>query len=204
MSPRAGASRRAALYLRVSTSGQTTENQRLELVAMAERCGWTIVAVYEDAGISGAKGRDKRPEFDRLCRDAARRRIDVVMAWSVDRLGRSLQHLVQFLADLHASGVDLYLHQQGIDTTTPSGKAMFQMLGVFAEFERAMIRERVQAGLARARSQGKRLGRPTTAAATDQAVLSDLMAGTMRMRKIAAKHRVGVSVVQRLKASAES
>ena len=129
MSPRAGASRRAALYLRVSTSGQTTENQRLELVAMAERCGWTIVAIYEDAGISGAKGRDKRPEFDRLCRDAARRRIDVVMAWSVDRLGRSLQHLVQFLADLHASGVDLYLHQQGIDTTTPSGKAMFQMLG---------------------------------------------------------------------------
>lgn len=202
MSPRTGASRRAALYLRVSTSGQTTENQRLELVAMAERCGWTIVAVYEDAGISGAKGRDKRPEFDRLCRDAARRRIDVVMAWSVDRLGRSLQHLVQFLADLHASGVDLYLHQQGIDTTTPSGKAMFQMLGVFAEFERAMISERVQAGLARARSQGKRLGRPTTAAATEQAVLADLRAGTMGMRKIAAKHGVGVSVVQRLKGAA--
>lgn len=193
------ASRRAALYLRVSTSGQTTENQRLELEAMAARCGWAIVGVYEDAGVSGAKGRDKRPEFDRLCRDAARRRVDVVMAWSVDRLGRSLQHLVQFLADLHASGVDLYLHQQGIDTTTPSGKAMFQMLGVFAEFERAMIRERVQAGLARARAQGKRLGRPSTPPATEQAILADLRAGTLGLRKIAAKHEVGVSVVQRLR-----
>ncbi|HLO75345.1 MAG TPA: recombinase family protein [Magnetospirillum sp.] len=192
------AGRRAALYLRVSTSGQTTENQRLELEAMAARCGWAIVGIYEDAGISGAKGRDKRPEFDRLCRDAARRRIDVVMAWSVDRLGRSLQHLVQFLADLHASGVDLYLHQQGIDTTTPSGKAMFQMLGVFAEFERAMIRERVQAGLARARAQGKRLGRPSTPPAKEQAILADLRAGALGLRKIAAKHGVGVSVVQRL------
>jgi DNA invertase Pin-like site-specific DNA recombinase len=193
------AGRRAALYLRVSTNGQTTENQRLELVAMAARCGWSIIGTYEDAGISGAKGRDKRPEFDRLCRDAARRKIDVVMAWSVDRLGRSLQHLVQFLADLHASGVDLYLHQQGIDTTTPSGKAMFQMLGVFAEFERAMIRERVRSGLARARGQGKRLGRPSTPAEVENAVLADLKAGDMGMRRIAAKHGVGVSVVQRLK-----
>lgn len=195
---RGGSARRAALYLRVSTNGQTTENQRLELEAMAVRCGWVIVGTYEDAGISGAKGRDKRPEFDRLCRDAARRRIDVVMAWSVDRLGRSLQHLVQFLADLHASGVDLYLHQQGIDTTTPSGKAMFQMLGVFAEFERAMIRERVQAGLARARAQGKRLGRPSIPPAKEQAILADLRAGEIGLRKIAAKHSVGVSVVQRL------
>lgn len=196
------AGRRAALYLRVSTGGQTTENQRLELEAMAARCGWTIVGVYEDAGISGAKGRDQRPAFDRLCRNAARRHIDVVMAWSVERLGRSLQHLVQFLGDLHASGVDLYLHQQGIDTTTPSGKAMYQMLGVFGEFERALIRERVQAGLARARSQGKRLGRPPTATATEQAILADLKAGVLGMRKIAAKHGVGVSVVQRLKGAA--
>lgn len=199
---RGGAARRAALYLRVSTNGQTTENQRLELEAMAARCGWVIVGTYEDAGISGAKGRDKRPEFDRLCRDAARRRIDVVMAWSVDRLGRSLQHLVQFLADLHASSVDLYLHQQGIDTTTPSGKAMFQMLGVFAEFERAMIKERVQAGLARARAQGKRLGRPSTPPTKEQAILADLRAGTLGLRKIAAKHGVGVSVVQRLRSYA--
>lgn len=114
-------------------------------------------------------------------------------------MGRSLQHLVPFLADLHASGVDLYLHQQGIDTTTPSGKAMFQMLGVFAEFERAMIKEWVHAGLARARAQGKRLGRPQTPPAKEQAIVSDLRAGEMGLRKIAAKHGVGVSVVQRLK-----
>ncbi len=195
--------RQAALYLRVSTGSQTTDNQRLELVAIAERCGWEIVAVYEDAGVSGAKGRDKRPQFDSLCRDAARRRFDVVMAWSVDRLGRSLQDLVAFLGDLHGCGVDLYLHQQGIDTTTPSGKAMFQMLGVFAEFERAMIRERVQAGLSRARQQGKRLGRPQTATSTEAAILADLNVGVIGIRKIATKHGVGVSVVQRIKAGSQ-
>ena len=109
---------------------------------------------------SGTRGRDKRPAFDKLCRDAARREFDVVMAWSVDRLGRSLQDLVGFLSELHALKIDLFLRQQGLDTTTPAGKAMFQMMGVFAEFERAMIAERVRAGLARARGEGKRLGRP--------------------------------------------
>jgi DNA invertase Pin-like site-specific DNA recombinase len=93
-------------------------------------------------------------------KDAARRRFDVVMAWSVDRLGRSLQDLCGFLAELHSLGIELFLHQQGIDTTTPAGKAMFQMMGVFAEFERAMIRERVKAGIARAKANGKHCGRP--------------------------------------------
>ncbi len=116
--------KRVAMYLRVSTSGQTVENQRRDLDAVIGRMGWRIVAVYEDAGISGAKGRDQRPEFDQLCRDAARRRFDLVMSWSVDRLGRSLQDLVAFLNDLHTLGVDLYLYQQGIDTVTPSGKAL--------------------------------------------------------------------------------
>jgi DNA invertase Pin-like site-specific DNA recombinase len=97
--------------------------------------GWDIVKVYSDEGISGAKGRDKRPAFDMLCKDAARRQFDVVMAWSVDRLSRSLQDLVGFLSELHALKIELMLHQQGLDTTTPSGKAMFQMMGVFAEFE---------------------------------------------------------------------
>lgn len=182
--------RRAAIYLRVSTDGQTTENQRLELMAVAERSGWEVVEVYEDAGISGAKGRDKRPAFDRLTRDATRRKFDVVMAWSVDRLGRSLQDLVAFLSEVHALGVDLFLHQQGIDTTTPAGKAMFQMLGVFAEFERSMIQERVKAGLARARSQGKTLGRPPVAANVRDAVLEARAEG-LSIRKIA--ERVGVS-----------
>jgi Resolvase, N terminal domain len=135
--------KRVALYLRVSTSEQTTRNQRRELHAVAERHGWHVVATYEDAGVSGAKGRDKRPGFDRLMMAVARREIDMMAAWSVDRLGRSLTDLLTFLTDLHAKGVDLFLHQQGLDTSTPSGGAMFQMLGVFAEFERAMIRERV-------------------------------------------------------------
>ncbi|NFV81292.1 recombinase family protein [Magnetospirillum aberrantis] len=190
----------AVMYLRVSTDGQTTENQRLELEAVANRAGWEIAGVYEDAGISGANGRDKRPAFDRLCKDATRRRFDVVMAWSVDRLGRSLQDLVAFLGELHSVGVDLFLHQQGVDTTTPAGKAMFQMLGVFAEFERAMIRERVNAGLARARQQGKTLGRPKVADATEAAIRAALAAGGTGVRKIAGRFGVGVSVVQRIRA----
>ena len=191
-------SRRAALYLRVSTNEQTTENQRRELVAVAERAGWTIVDIYEDAGVSGAKGRDKRPAFDKLCKDAARRRFDIVAAWSVDRLGRSLQDLVSFLSDIHGFGIELYLHQQGIDTTTPAGKAMFQMLGVFAEFERSMIRERVHAGLARAKANGVTLGRPQTLPTTEAAIRETLTAGT-GILKTARLHGVGTSVVQRLK-----
>ncbi|TRC91149.1 recombinase family protein [Mesorhizobium sp. WSM4310] len=187
---------RAALYLRVSTDQQTTDRQERELREVAERTGWTIVDVYRDHGVSGAKGRDKRPAFDALCKDAARRRFDVVMAWSVDRLGRSLQGLVAFLSDLHALRVDLFLHQQGIDTTTPAGKAMFQMMGVFAEFERAMISERVKSGLNMARAKGKKLGRPRVAKATEEAIAHD--EGTVRA--IAAKHRVSVGTVHRIKA----
>src|SRR5262245_42555176 len=135
--------KRAVMYLRVSTVDQTTANQERELHQVAERAGWQIVKVYKDHGISGSKGRNKRPAFDALHKAAARREFDIVMAWSVDRLGRSLQDLVGFLSELHALGVDLFLYQQGLDTTTPAGKAMFQMMGVFAEFERAMIQERV-------------------------------------------------------------
>ena len=192
--------KRVALYLRVSTDGQTTENQRLELAAVASRAGWEIADIYEDQGISGAKGRDQRPAFDRLLKDAARRRFDLIATWSVDRLGRSLQHLIGFLDEVHQLKVDLYLHQQGIDTTTPAGKALFQMLGVFAEFERAMIRERVHAGLNRARAQGKRLGRPTIDADTAAAITAALRAGGAGLHKIAKAHGVGVSTVQRLKA----
>ena len=152
--------KRVALYVRVSTDEQTTDNQRRELEGVAKRSGWKIVDIYEDNGISGANGREKRPALDKLLKDAARREFDMIAAWSVDRLGRSLQHLVGLLEELQALGVDLYLHQQGLDTSTPSGRAMFQMCGVFAEFERAMLVERTKAGLARARAKGMRLGRP--------------------------------------------
>ena len=152
--------KRVALYVRVSTDEQTTDNQRRELEGVAKRSGWKIVDIYEDNGISGANGREKRPALDKLLKDAARREFDMIAAWSVDRLGRSLQHLVGLLEELQALGVDLYLHQQGLDTSTPSGRAMFQMCGVFAEFERAMLVERTKAGLARARAKGMRIGRP--------------------------------------------
>ena len=151
--------KRVGIYLRVSTGDQTTENQRLELEAVAARSGWEVVGFYEDAGISGAKGRDQRPGFDRLLKDATARKINMIAAWSVDRLGRSLQDLVGFLNELQAVGCNLYLHQQALDTTTPSGRAMFQMCGVFAEFERCMIRDRVNSGLARAKANGVEMGR---------------------------------------------
>jgi len=169
--------RKAAVYLRVSTLDQTTANQERELREVAARMGCDIIKVYRDHGVSGAKRRDKRPQFDAMCKDAARRQFDMVMAWSVDRLGRSLQDLVGFLSDIHALKTDLYLHQQGIDTTTPAGKAMFQMMGVFAEFERAMIQERVRAGLARAKDEGKTLGRPRIDAATETTIRKALEKG---------------------------
>jgi DNA invertase Pin-like site-specific DNA recombinase len=190
--------RQAALYLRVSTLDQTTANQERELREVAARMGCEIIKVYRDHGVSGAKGRDGRPQFDAMCRDAARRRFDVIMAWSVDRLGRSLQDLVAFLSEIHTLGIDLYLHQQGIDTTTPAGKAMFQMMGVFAEFERSMIKERVRAGLARARDEGKTLGRPKINAEREAAIRRALAKGA-GIIKVAKAVGVGVGTVQRVK-----
>jgi DNA invertase Pin-like site-specific DNA recombinase len=189
--------KKACIYARVSTDKQTVTNQLQELHKVAERHGWEVVAEYKDRGISGAKGRDKRPQFDSMLKAANRREFDVIMSWSVDRLGRSLQHLIEFLGDIQQKGVDLYLHQQNIDTSTPSGKAMFQMVGVFAEFERAMIQERVKAGLARARREGKTLGRPKTSEATE-ANIRKLRATGMGMLAIAKELGVGTSVVQRV------
>jgi DNA invertase Pin-like site-specific DNA recombinase len=192
--------KRVALYLRVSTGEQTTRNQRRELHAVAERHGWHLVATYEDAGISGSKGRDERPGFDQLMKAVARREIDMVAAWSVDRLSRSLTHLLSFLTELHAKGVDLFLHQQGLDTTTPSGRAMFQMLGVFAEFERAMIRERVMTGLARARAEGKQLGRRPVEQSKAKKVKQALALRSqgIGIRRIAQEVGLGVGTVIRL------
>jgi DNA invertase Pin-like site-specific DNA recombinase len=191
---------RAAIYLRVSTTGQSVENQRRELEQAAERHGWTVAHVYKDAGISGAKGRDKRPGLDALLKGVARRDFDLVAAWSVDRLGRSLQDLVCTLGELQAKGVGLYLHQQGIDTTTPAGKALFQMLGVFAEFERAMIRERVMAGLARAKAQQVQLGRPRVSSDVEDNIREALASGK-GIVSTARDLSVGVSTVQRVKAA---
>ena len=204
--------KRVGIYLRVSTGDQTTENQRLELEAVAARSGWEVVGFYEDAGISGAKGRDQRPAFDRLIKDATARKINMIAAWSVDRLGRSLQDLVGFLNELQAVGCNLYLHQQALDTTTPSGRAMFQMCGVFAEFERCMIRDRVNSGLARAKANGVKMGRGNrkdgkrnadevrwgmSTAAMEKRV-KQLHKGGMGMLKIGRELGVGTGFVQRV------
>lgn len=188
---------RVALYLRVSTDEQTTENQKLELENVAAQRGWQVVGTYDDDGISGAKGREYRREFDRLLKDATRGKFDMVAAWSVDRLGRSLRDLVGFLDEIHAAGVELYLHRQALDTSTPAGRAMFGMLGIFAEFERSMIVERVRAGMTRARAQGKHLGRPAMRDATHQAITAGVAAG-LSGRAIARQAGVSEATVRRV------
>jgi DNA invertase Pin-like site-specific DNA recombinase len=195
--------KRVALYLRVSTSDQTTENQRRELQRVAKRHGWYVVHVFADKGISGAKDRKDRPGLDALLKAVARREVDMVAAWSVDRLGRSLKNLIEVLSELHAKCVDLYLHQQGLDTSTPSGRAMFQMMGVFAEFERAMIRERVLAGLARAKEQGTALGRPHLEDSDPDKVnaVKVALAAGKGLRRIARELSVGVCTVYRIRAA---
>ena len=191
--------KRVAIYLRVSTDTQTVDNQRRELTAIGERLGWTIVAELADEGISGAKGRDKRPAYDRLMTMVARREIDLIATWSVDRLGRSLQHLVGFLSEINARGVDLYLHTQGLDTSTPAGRAMFSMLSVFAEFERAILRDRIMAGLARSRAQGKRSGRPSLDPAKTATIERLLATPGITIAQAASKAKVGVGTVHRIK-----
>jgi DNA invertase Pin-like site-specific DNA recombinase len=195
---------KAVLYLRVSTGDQTTENQERELRAVADRMGHTIVEVYVDHGVSGTKGREKRPAFDRLHNDAARRKFDIVMAWSVDRLGRSLRDLITFLDHLRCTGIDLFLHQQGLDTTTPAGRALFQMLGVFAEFERAIIVERVKSGMRRAAERGTRsgkaIGRPTVPKHKRTAILA-AYARTPSLRKVAKRFGVSASTVRNVLAA---
>jgi DNA invertase Pin-like site-specific DNA recombinase len=189
--------KRVGLYLRVSTAGQTVENQRHELVRVAEQRGWQIVDEYVDHGVSGTKGRDKRPEFDRMCHDAAQGKLDVIAAWSIDRIGRSLAHVTGFMVELQAQKVALYLHQQQVDGTTPAGQALLGMAAVFAQFERAMLIERINAGLARARAHGKRLGRPSVSSNLEARIKSLREKGYGKLRT-ARELRCGVSTVQRV------
>lgn len=190
--------KRAALYLRVSTEDQTTENQRLALRQEAERRGWTIASEYEDAGISGARKRDKRPGLDNLLKDAVRGRFDVVMCWALDRLGRSLADLMSTLQELDGANVDLYLHQQAIDTTTPAGRLFFHITGAVAEFERGMLVARVKAGQARARKEGKRIGRPKLPYEVTQKIRIALGRG-QGITKTARELGVGTATVANIK-----
>ena len=207
-----GKPKRAALYVRVSTDHQSVENQIRELKEVAGRRGWTVVEVYRDAGISGSKGRDKRSGLDALLKDANRRKFDVVMAWAINRLGRSLIDLLGTIEHLQEVGVDLYLDQQHIDTTTPTGKLLFQITGAFAEFERSMIRQRVRAGLnvikdklARdGKFESKRgivrtkLGRPGAEPDKIELARRELAKG-IGIGKVAREVGLGVGTVHRLK-----
>jgi DNA invertase Pin-like site-specific DNA recombinase len=195
--------KRAALYLRVSTNGQTVENQQRELREVAERNGWQIVNTFIDEGISGSKGREQRPGYNALWQAVTRKQVDVVMAWHVDRLGRNLRELLSFFQETQDKGVALYLHQQGLDTGTLMGKTMFQMMGVFAEFERGLITERINAGLARTVAAGTKLGRKRIEEVNPEkyeAIRAALVeTGGRSTRKIGRTLGVGSGTVERVK-----
>ena len=193
-------SNRCVIYTRISTSdkGQTTLNQSRELEKIAKLKGLTIVDTFTDEGISGSKGREIRTGFNNLIKGAVRKDFDTILVWDVSRLGRSLQHLVSFLNEIHSVGCELYIHQSGIDTSTPSGKMMFQMCGVFAEFELGMIRERVISGQQRAKSQGKHIGRPTNLNEGISHSIKYMKEQGVGIRKIAKDLGVGVRTVYKV------
>ena len=189
---------KVAIYSRVSTGKQNTGNQIETLQAWARRCGHNVIVVFEDVGVSGAKGREHRPQFDLMLRAAVRRDFDMLAVWSSDRLGRSVPHLVDVLQTIRATGIQLYVHSQSLDTTTPSGRAMFQMLAVFSEFERELIVARVNAGLDRARREGKRLGRPKLTGAA-KAIAIDAFRRGASVREAARLSRISVGAAAALR-----
>ena len=189
---------RAVIYSRVSTNEQTIDNQLKVLREVAERKGLEVVKEISDEGISGAKGRDARKGFDELIKGAVRKEFDVILVWDVSRLGRSLKHLVSFLDDIQSTNCDLYIHQNGLDTTTPSGKMMFQMIGVFSEFERSMIRERVIAGQQRAKAEGKHIGRKSNLTEGVINAVQQLRANSVPIKRIAKDMHIGVGTVYKI------
>ena len=189
---------RCVIYSRVSTNDQTVENQIKVLREVAERKGLEVVKEISDEGISGAKGRDARKGFDELIKSAVRKEFDIILVWDVSRLGRSLQHLVSFLDDIHSAKCDLYIHQNGLDTSTASGKMMFQMIGVFSEFERSMIRERVIAGQKRAKANGVKLGRKTNVNEGTLNAVKHLRENNVPIKRIAKDLHIGVGTIYKL------
>lgn len=200
------AAMRVAFYLRVSTADQTIENQRLELEKVAEHRDWQHVKTYSDDGISGSKGRDKRPGLDKMLLDATRGKFDMIACWSLDRLGRSVLHIAQIVAELNAINVNLYFHTQGLDSSTPTGRAMLGMCSVFAELERELIRQRTIAGQERARAQGKRIGRPPTLNDQSKRVIESVIESgqTSSLRQLAAATNVPLTTLCRYMKSRES
>ena len=194
--------KKVSIYARCSTSSQNPQNQINELREIAKRNDWTIVHEYVDSGISGSLGRDKRPEFDKMLKSAMRKDVDLVMFWSIDRASRSLKNLVTMMDDLPAKNVGMYFHQQNIASTTPSGLAMLQMAGVFASFEKAMLKERVLASHARARAEGKTIGRPTAITDGMKNAVKFMREKNTGIKKIAKELGVGVGTVYKVLESA--
>ena len=182
---------KAVIYSRVSTDKQTVDNQLKVLREVAEKKGL-------DEGISGAKGRDEREGFNELIKGSIQKEWDIILVWDVSRLGRSLQHLVSFLDDIHSAKCDLYIHQSGLDTSTASGKMMFQMIGVFSEFERSMIRERVIAGQQRAKAEGKHIGRKTNVNEGTLNAVKHLRENNVPIKRIAKNLKIGVGTVYKI------
>ena len=187
--------KKVCLYCRVSTLNQTSENQLRELRAVAERMGYEIVSEFIDNGISGAKSRKDRPALDEMMKMATKRQFEMVMCWSIDRLGRSLQHLVEILNELQAMKIDLFFMQQGMDTTTPSGRMIFSVFGAIGEFERNLIRERVISGQQRAKASGVHIGRPTKMNDGMRSAIQAMHQNGMSIRQIAKSCKVGIGTV---------
>ena len=189
---------RCSLYSRVSTDYQTIENQLSILREVARNRGFTIVSEYSDEGISGAKGREARKGFDELMKASVRGEHDIILVWSVDRLGRDLSQLVSFMNETQSVGVDLYIHQQGLDTSTAAGKLMYNMTACFAEFERSLISERIKAGQQRAKAQGKRIGRKSNLNDGLKESIKYMRSQGVSIGRIAKDLRVGVGTIYKV------
>ena len=191
---------RCVIYTRISTSdkGQTTLNQSRELEKIAKLKGLTIVDTFTDEGISGSKGREIRTGFDNLIKGAVRKDFDTILVWDVSRLGRSLQDLVSFLNEIHSVGCDLYIHQSGIDTSTQTGKMMFEFIGIFSEFELSIMKQRIVSGQQRAKSQGKHIGRPTNLNEGLTHSIKYMKTKGVGIRKIARELKVGVNTAYKV------
>ena len=194
--------KKVVIYGRTSTNKQQVENQLNQLREVSNKNDWEIVDEYIDQGYSGSLGRDKRPSFDRLLKDSVRGKFDVILVWDISRLGRSLQDLISFLNDIQSKNIDLYIDRQGIDTTTPTGKMMFQMIGVFSEFERDLIRDRVRLGMENAKKNGTKsgrsIGRPSNVNDSTRSTIIELSGRGMSKSKICRTLGIGVGTLYKL------
>ena len=191
-----------AIYVRVSTDKQTVDNQLSDLRKSALRNDWNVVKEYVEKPVSGSYGRDKRPEWDTLLKDVNRKLFDGILIWDISRAGRSLQHLVQFLDDIQSKNIDLYIHNSGLDTSTPTGKMMFQMVGVFAEFEKNMIRDRVKSGMDRAKKNGtksgKKIGRPSNVNPSTESAVVALRQNGYSLNRISKELSIGSGTIYQI------